>query len=212
MSELAVRERLRRQGWAAPGGLHDFAIRMLKIGLPILIGVLMAYMAMAPLARSGDISFILDKNRVEVAKERMRIQAAQYRGEDNRGRPFVIAAQSAVQSTSTDPTVDIRGMAAKILLDDGPATLRALAGRYNLETETVDVIGPILFTGPENFRLETRDVAVDLNARTLASRGPVDGTMRLGRFSADRIEADLGDRTVTLTGNARLHIVQSGRR
>jgi lipopolysaccharide export system protein LptC len=208
MSELALRERLRKQGWAAPGGAHDQLIRLLKIGLPVVIGLLMAYLAMAPLARTEDISFILDKNKVEVAKERMRIQAASYRGEDNKGRPFTIAAQSAVQSTSHDPTVDIRGMAAEILLDEGPAMLRAQTGRYNLQNETVEVIGPILFTGPEDYRLLTRDVVADLNARTLESHNRVEGTMRLGNFSADKLQASLADRTVTLTGNARLHIVQ----
>src|SRR5262245_10429287 len=59
MSELAVRDRYRRQGWAAPGGLHDRLIRVLKLALPALIGLLMAYLATAPLTRRQEISFIL---------------------------------------------------------------------------------------------------------------------------------------------------------
>ena len=211
MSELASGPAPRARSWAAPGSRHDTLVRFLKIALPALIGVLMAYLAMAPLSRSGDISFILDKNKVQVAKERLRVQAAQYQGRDSRGRPFVLAAQSAVQATSQQPIVEIAGMTARIQLEDGPAALRAERAVYNLESEKVAVIGPIRFTAPDGFRLLTRDVTVDLNARTLASRGPVEGVMPLGTFSADRLEANLADRRVTLVGNARMRIVQQRR-
>lgn len=212
MSELANQERFRKQNWAAPGGYHDFVIRFLKVALPAAIGVLMAFLAMAPLAKTHDISFILDKSKVDVARERMRVQAARYTGRDSQGRPFTIAAGSAVQSTSRDPIVDIRQMMAKIMLTDGPAALHAQRGRYNLETEKIAVIGPILFTGPEGYRLVTRDVSVDMDRRTLASQGRVEGSMPLGRFSADQLQANLAARSVTLDGNARLHIVQRGDR
>lgn len=212
MSELAVRERIVKRRWAAPGGFHDAVIQSLKIALPILIGLLTAYLALAPLSKTREISFILDKNKVAVAKERMRVRSASYQGQDNEGRPFTIRARSAVQATSRDPIVDIMGMDARIDLSDGPATLQADRGRYDLERETVDVIGPILFNAQDGYRLETRNVAVNLNDRTLVSNGRVEGRMPLGRFSADRMSANLPDRRVVLSGRARLHIVQGGLR
>jgi lipopolysaccharide export system protein LptC len=212
MSELAERERIVKRGWAQPGGFHDVVIHSLKIALPVLIGLLAAFLALAPLSKTREISFILDKNKVEVAKERMRVRAASYQGMDDQGRPFTIQADSAVQATSRDPIVDIEGMAARIALTDGPATLQANRGRYDLERETVDVIGPILFNSHDGYRLETRDVAVNLNSRTLTSRGQVEGSMPLGRFTADNLTADLPERRVVLNGRARLHIVQGGLR
>jgi lipopolysaccharide export system protein LptC len=208
MSETAARERIRKQGWAAPGGAHDFIVRLLKVLLPTAIGVLLAYLAMAPLQKQRDISFILDKNKVDVARERMRVESARYRGQDNRGRPFTIDASSAVQATSQNPIVEILGMSAEIGLESGPAALRAERGRYDMEAQTVDINGPILLTGADGYRLETRDVAVDLNSQQLASRGAVEGSMPLGRFSADKLEADLPEKKVVLTGRARLHIKQ----
>ena len=121
MSEAAVRERIRKQGWAAPGGLHDFLVRFLKIALPMSICVLLAFLAVAPLQKRQDFSFILDKNKVDVAKERMRVQPARYQGQDNLGRTFTIDAESAVQATSRDPIVEIMGMSAEIGLESGPA-------------------------------------------------------------------------------------------
>ena len=212
MSEAAIRERVRKQGWAAPGGLHDLLVRFLKVALPASIGVVLAYLAIAPLQRGQDFSFILDKNKVDVAKERMRVQKARYQGQDDKGRPFTIDAASAVQATSRDPIVDINGMSAEIRLESGPARIEAQKGRYNMDAERVDVIGPILFRAADGYRLETRDVAVDLNARSLESRGRVEGRMPLGSFSAGRMSADLPQKQVVLTGRARLHIKQGGLR
>ncbi|HEX8214632.1 MAG TPA: LPS export ABC transporter periplasmic protein LptC, partial [Allosphingosinicella sp.] len=125
MSELARRERLVKRSWAAPGSFHDALIRFLKILLPLLIVLLGAYLVLAPLNKGQEISFLLDKNKVDVAGERMRVEAAQYRGQDSAGRPFLIRANEAVQATSRDPVVDIMGMAAQITLTEGPAALVA---------------------------------------------------------------------------------------
>ena len=210
MSELADRERVVKRRWALPGGTHDRVIHILKLALPALIGVVLAFLAFAPLEEKQEVSFLLDKNKVGHAEEAMRVQAAQYRGMDDRGRPFVLNARGALQQSSADQVVQIRGITAQISLDNGPARLLAERGRYDMRSDQVDVMGPVRLTASDGYQLDTRDVAVDLRRRRLASRGSVDGRMSLGRFSADRLEANLPDRTVVLSGRARVHIVQGG--
>ena len=215
MSETALPALASARGgnsWAKPGSFHDLLIGVLKIALPAAVGVLLAYLALAPLSKGPEISFLLDKNKVETANEHMRVEAAQYRGQDSFGRPFVIRARSAVQATAQDPVVDISDMAAQIRLDSGPARIAADRARYDMSVQQVNVAGPILVTAADGYRLETRDVLVDLNQRSLQSRGPVDGRMPLGSFSASRFRADLPSRTVVLDGRARVHIVQGGLR
>jgi lipopolysaccharide export system protein LptC len=212
MSESAVVNRSRRQSWALPGSAHDRTVRIARMVLPTGVGVLAAFLAVAPLTMRGDVSFVLDKNKVAVAKERMRVTEALYRGEDSKGEPFSIHAGSAVQATSKDPVVRLNDLTARILLKEGPATLDAKAGHYNMDSEVVTVDGPLVFASSDGYRLATRDVAVSLKSRQLASGGPVDGQMPLGTFSANRISADLAARSVTLEGGARLHIVQRGGR
>jgi lipopolysaccharide export system protein LptC len=212
MSEAPAPPRRTRSGWARPGGAHDYLIKALKILLPAGVGVLLAYLLLSPLSKNREISFLLDKNKVDVAQERLKVQQAEYRGQDNKGRPFTIEAQRALQPSSADPVVQIEGMAARIQLDDGPASLEAQNGHYNMDTQKVDVLGPILFRAADGYRLETRDVAVDLNRSRLTSGKGVQGQMPLGRFTAGRMEVDLPSRTVVLTGRARLHIAQGGLR
>ncbi|HVF38159.1 MAG TPA: LPS export ABC transporter periplasmic protein LptC [Sphingomicrobium sp.] len=208
MSEAASRERAIKRHWAEPGSRHDRIVRATKFGLPLLIGGLVLLLAVAPFDQRGDVGFILDKNEVEKAQERMRVESARYVGEDNRGQKFVIIADRAVQQSSNVPVVMIEGMRARLDLARGPLGIAALKGRYDLEAEEVLVDGPVRVAGPDGYRLATRDVRIDLNKRTMQSSGPVSGSMELGEFSAGRLRADLGARTVSLEGGVRLKIRQ----
>jgi lipopolysaccharide export system protein LptC len=208
MSELASREREVKQRWAVPGSSHDRIIRFAKVALPSAVGVLVAFLALAPLDKSGEVSFILDKNEVENAPERMRVEQARYVGEDNRGQKFQIVANRAVQRSSDQPIVDIWGMLARFGLAQGPVTVAADHGRYNLDQQKVNVSGPVRVAGPEGEQLVTRNVTVDLKQNTLVGDGGVSGRMELGQFEAGRLRADLASRTIVLDGGARLKIVQ----
>ena len=210
MSEAATRGRAVKQRWAVPGSTHDRLVRWTKILLPSAVGVLVAVLALAPLEKKSDVSFILDKKKVQNAQEKMRIESAHYVGTDNKGQRFLITANNALQRTSAAPIVDINGMFAQLALEQGPLLIGANTARYNLDTQKVAIDGPVRVTGGDGYRLATRDVLVDLKQRKLASSGPVAGQMRIGSFQAGQLKADLGSRTVVLEGGARLKIVQGG--
>jgi lipopolysaccharide export system protein LptC len=208
MSDARSHEGAVKRGWALPGAAHDRLIGVLKIALPALIGLVVAFLVFAPLEDKQEVSFLLKKDEVGRAEERMSVQSAQYRGQDNNGRAFVLNAQRALQQSSTNPIVEMAGMSAELNLENGPARIEAGRARYNISQEQVQVIGPIQLSAADGYRMTTHDVGVDLRGRRLASQGAVQGQMPLGSFSGGRLEADLGTRTVVLTGRPRLHIVQ----
>lgn len=207
MSEVAARLRSQKRGWAHPGSSHDRIVRLGLILLPIGIGVLAAFLVVAPLMMGGDVSFVLDKNKVDVSPERLRIDAAEYRGADAKGRAFHLHAGSAVQRSSFEPIVKLNDLSAEIRLDTGPASLRAGRGHYDMTNQKVAIDGPLKFQTADGYVLNTHDATVDLKNRRLESGGAVTGNTRFGAFSADRLSADLEQRTVSLTGNARLRII-----
>jgi lipopolysaccharide export system protein LptC len=208
MPEASSRTRIVKQRWAEPGSAHDRLVRWTKILLPSAVGVLIAILALAPLDKRGDVSFILDKKKVQSAPERMRVEAARYAGTDDKGQTFVMTANRAIQPSSDNPLVNISGMFARLDQPRGPTLIAANQARYNLDTQKVAVDGPVRVAGTDGFRLNTRDVIVDLKQRQLSSAGPAAGEMRLGRFQAGQIHANLRDRTVVLDGGVRLKIVQ----
>lgn len=197
-----------KRRWAEPDSRHDRLVQWSKVVLPSAVGVLIAVLALAPLNKHGDVSFILDKKKVANSPERMRVESARYVGTDDKGQQFVIGAKQAIQRSSDVPVVDIRGMFARLALAQGPMVIAANQAQYDLDTQKVVIDGPVRVAGGDGYRLATRDVTVDMKSRQLKSGGPVSGEMRLGHFQAGELRADLGSRTVVLDHGARLKIVQ----
>src|SRR5437868_7683124 len=126
-----TKERAANQRWAEPGSAHDRLVKWTKIVLPSAVGVLIAILAVAPLDKKGDVSFILDKKKVQTAPERMRVEEARYTGTDDKGQLFQIVANRAIQRSSDTPLVDISGMSARLDQNQGPVLIAANQGRYN---------------------------------------------------------------------------------
>jgi lipopolysaccharide export system protein LptC len=208
MSEQADLERTQRQLWAMPGGRHDRLIRSMRVVLPSFIGVLLAVLAFSPFTGTQELSFVLDKDEVDLSRERMRLVEALYRGEDSKGRPFSLRAGSAVQKTSADPVLDMTSLSARIMLEDGPASILAQRGTYNLSKETMRVNGPLAVESP-GYNMVASNVELSLKNRSMQSFGPVSGRTKVGTFRAGRLSADLETRVVRLDGGVHLRIDQN---
>src|SRR5436305_14585142 len=125
MANGATRQRAANRRWAQPGSAHDRLIKWTKILLPSAAGVLLVGLALAPLDRKGGVSFSLDKEKVQSAPERMRVEEARYTGTDDKGELFEIVANRAIQPSSNTPLVDIDGMSARLNLQQGPMLIAA---------------------------------------------------------------------------------------
>ena len=200
-------QRRGRQRQAAPGGFHDRLIKILAIGLPMATGVIVAFLVITPLSPRSEVSFILDCDKVEQIDERLRIDNATYRGSDDQGRPFSLTAEEAVQRSSAEGIVRLDEVVARILLQDGPAQLRADGGAYTIDEEFLDVRGPVMLRATDGYSLTASGVSVNLREQLLVGDEGVTGAIPAGTFSADSLRVDLDSRTITLDGNARLRMV-----
>ena len=200
--------RFAKRSWARPGSAHDWLVGFFKIVLPLGVGAVLAYLLLSPLSKTKENSFLLDKKKVEMAHERLKTQEAEYRGVDDQGRPFTVQAQRAVQPTSASPLVNVTGMAAQLQLKEGPATVHADQGQYNIDKQQMQVQGPVHVQAANGYKLETRDVNIDLNTHKVTGRSGVEGSTNVGTFSAQNLESDIRNKSVVLTGRAHLHIAQ----
>ena len=207
MSQQADQIRDRRRAFAQPGGSLDKTVKTLAVVLPALVGAVAATMLIAPLGPRGEVSFLLDRNKVDTAADRLRVDNAMYRGSDNRGRPFSLTAGEAVQRSASEPIVQLSDLTARMLLSEGPAVLLAPAGRYNNEEQLVSIDAVVRFAAADGYRMTVRNVSVDLPGRSVVGAGGVEGAIPAGTFSANSIRADLDARVLTLSGNARLRMV-----
>jgi lipopolysaccharide export system protein LptC len=153
------------------------------------------------------VSFLLDRNKVATAADRLRVDNAMYRGRDDKDRPFSLTAGEAVQRSASVPIVELADLTARMQLTEGPAVLLAPAGSYNIDEQLVAVDGMVRFATSDGYRMNVRNVSIDLPRRMVIGSGGVEGTIPAGAFSANTIRADLDARVLTLAGNARLRMV-----
>lgn len=206
MTQAADRIRTKRQHFAAPGSSLDKIVRFLAVALPAAVGVIAAMMLITPLSPRGEVSFLLDRNKVAVADDRLRVDNAMYRGEDSNGRPFSLVAGEAVQQSNAVPIVLLEDLTARMVLSEGPAVLTAPRGSYAIDDEQVGIPGVVQFTASDGYQFLARNVTIDLPSRSLVGDGQVSGQIPAGTFSADSMHADLDARTISLDGNARLNM------
>jgi lipopolysaccharide export system protein LptC len=203
---VVISDLTRRQQAALPGSSKDRIFGVLKIALPAAAVVVLATIIAWPLVSAQEFSFLLAKDQVEMATERLRINNAVYRGETANGEAFVISAGGAVQRTSALPIVELIALNAKLKMEDGPATVTAPAGRYFIETDMLQITGPVRFDSASGFSLVSQTVDVDLNARTVVTTHPVTGVLPIGNFRASSLTADIQGRNVVLDGGVHLRI------
>ncbi|OYU36290.1 LPS export ABC transporter periplasmic protein LptC [Novosphingobium sp. PASSN1] len=204
MTQQADSLRGRRQRFAAPGGFHDRMVRLVAVGMPTIIGALLAVLVIAPFSPRGEISFLLDRNKVAMVTDRLRVVSAMYRGQDDNGRNFSVTAGSAVQHSEAKDEVEMRDITARVMLTDGPASLTTGAGVYDFGKQEIVVPTPVNFETSDGYRMVTGGADIDIGKRRLVSQGRAEGRIPAGTFSADRISADLEARTIKLDGHARL--------
>lgn len=197
----------RRRAFAAPGGSHDRLVRFLAKWLPAAIGVVAAVMILSPLFQRGEVNFLLDRNKVDVTTKRLSVDNATYRGIDNQNRPFTVTAGSAVQRTAAVPVVEMKNLNAHIELTDGPAEISASGGLFDHSIDQLAAQGDVNVRAPGGFDLVASGVTIDLRNRMVTGSAGVHGAVPSGTFAADRIVANLDERTVALEGNARLRMV-----
>ncbi|MEO1969199.1 MAG: LPS export ABC transporter periplasmic protein LptC [Sphingomonadaceae bacterium] len=206
-TEQAKQLRHTRKHFAEPGGSHDRLVKFLAMALPMGVGVVAALMVVTPLSPRGEVSFLLDRKKVAVVNERLSSSAALYRGTDNKGQPFSLSAGNAIQRSSEEGIVRMQNLVASILLPDGPARLQAPGGTYNIANEMVRVPGTVQMTAADGYAMMVSNVSINLADRLVTGQGGVSGSTPAGTFSANRLEADIAARTLSLIGNARLHMI-----
>ncbi len=213
MSAAAEASRAKLRHWARSRGAHERRMRLLQLVLPALVGALAAVLLLAPFNQRGELSFLLAKDEIDIAPQRLFVDRAVYRGRDNQGRAFTLTAASAIQRSTADQTVRIEQLDAGIELADGPAQLTAPRATYDPATDIVDAPAGLSLATSDGFSLDSSGVTVDLDRRRMQSSGSrVSGRLPIGSFSAARMSADLDSRVIRLDGGARMRIDQGAAR
>jgi lipopolysaccharide export system protein LptC len=185
-------------------------MRFLKVVLPAGVGLLLAYLLLSPLSKEKEISFLLDKNKVDGPR------AAEDSGGrisrlDDEGRAFSIDAGPSGAGEIERPGRRHRRNGGAHPARRGPATITAdrAATIWTAEGRRARARScspPPTATGSRPATSPSTSTAISRQRRR--SRGQ-DAARPLHRRAHDRRSASAAG---VLTGRARLHIEQGGLR
>lgn len=194
-----------RQLSMLPGSPLDRRIALLKRALPVSAAALFVIVLAMTFSQTNELSFMVSRDKVQPANERIRAEDSVYRGVDQSGRPFSVRAGSAIQRSAAVAEVELTGISATMALPNGPAVIAAPSGRLELGSSLLTVAGPVN-AKQAGFTIGSGAVTIDLTRGTAASNLPVAGRIPIGAFRAGGLTADIGAESVTLTGGVALRI------
>lgn len=191
---------------------YDRYVAAMRIGLIAAAVLLTVLLALWPLLREGESSFVLNEETMRSAAEKIQILRPRYEGTDSLNRLFAITAERAEQSSPDDPTVLLESIAARMELGEGrSATATADDGVYDTDREVLQVPESMHLTTSDGYRLDAQEATVDLVNKMIVSDRPVEGEGPLGHIKANRFTIDIDARKAVFEGDVRMRTTPARR-
>lgn len=140
-----------------------------------------------------------------------RVVEPRFQGTDERGRPYTLSADSALQEAGSD-RIRLAQPRGDVTLEDGAwVMLQADAGVFHRDVRVLDLTGNVALFHDSGYEVRTDSAAVDLNAGSshgdepVSAQGPA-GTLDAVGFSL----TDRGD-VIVFKGPARMVLVPEAR-
>jgi len=191
---------------------YDRYIAVMRIVLIAAALSLTALLALWPLLREGESSFVLNEETMRSAADRVEILQPRYEGTDSLNRLFSVSAKRAEQSSPDDPTVMLEGIAARMELGESQeAAAAAQGGIYDTDREVLQVPGKMELSTSDGYRLESRAATIDLVNKMVVSDQPVEGEGPLGHIEANRFTIDIDGRKAVFEGDVRMRTIPARR-
>ena len=182
-------------------------VTLMKRSLTISAGAIIAIVIIfALLPRQSDkVSFAYEKmgridNDLAMLKPRLT-------GSDQRGNPFVITADAAIQQGSNSRKVALKKVEADLTLDkDRWLNASATQGFFDMEKNWLRLSGGIAVFSGDGYELHTAQAEVDLKKGVFRGPGEVTGQGPMGTLRADTFELDHRTMQLVLRGHVHMTI------
>lgn len=205
----ATRWTPRRPPQFTVGRRYGLFVAVMKVALPALAVALILVLVVWPQLNPGREGFAIDLSDLSVGQpETLTVLNARFSGLDEKNQPFLVTADVASQAPDDENLITMELPKADITLEDGAwMALTAREGRYDRESEVLDLIGQVDFFHDRGYELHTEAVQMDLQTGTAIGRKPVTGHGFFGEVQAEGFDLfERGDRII-FTGMSRLLIL-----
>lgn len=188
-----------------------WAVRVLKLGLPLLAAGLFALIVFWPDidGRDGRLSF----RRVAIpAPEALQVVAPRYQGLDEMSRPYTVTARSGrgARDEGAREIVVLDQPKADILLTDGGwVYLESRAGQYDRQASLLDLEGEVTVFHDNGMMFRTQQARVQVQEGWARGQTPTRAQGPFGTIHSEGFE--LTERGAVIIFTGRAHAVLEAR-
>lgn len=130
-------------------------------------------------------------------------------GSDDKGNPFVITADAAIQDPKNTKRASLKNIEADVAMSGGSwVNARAKTGHVDMGAGKLELTGGIDLYSDNGYELHTERAFIDLGKSVAVGDRPVTGRGPLGAISADSFQADRETSRILLTGHVRMTIMR----
>ena len=185
---------------------YSMFVGLMKVVLPAMAAALILLVIAWPQLTKDRSRFTLGvANLGQDQIETLSMLNARYDGIDDKNRPFTLSADVATQSPRNDQIVDLELPKADMTMTDGAwLALTARAGRYNRESEQLDLAGNVSLFHDKGFELRTEYARIDLKRGIATGDQPVEGQGGAGTINAEGFRVSDRGQRILFTGRSHL--------
>ncbi|MEY4965548.1 MAG: hypothetical protein RL274_1131 [Pseudomonadota bacterium] len=182
--------------------------RVLSLGAFLIIAAVLAFFFVQRQPRQLAMSYEkLGRIENDLAMVKPRLTGA-----DDRGNPFVITADMAVQDSKNTRKASLKNLEADLALDKNSwINARARAGMVDMAAGKLELTGGIDVFTDTGYELHSKTAAMDLKQSVVHGHEPVTGQGPDGTLRADSFHADRNTNLLTLSGNVQMTLHGSGK-
>ena len=190
-------------------GRYSNFVSLMKIALPLgaflLLAVILFYSGVFSGKNELDTAF----REIDTQPNDLRMVSPRVAGVTGDGTPYVVTADNATQDPSEPGFVTFDNIQADVKADDEEnwLSLTASRGRYNSETQMLDLTQKIDIFTTWGYEMHGDEAVVDFDRGTLKSETEVQGHGPLGTLRADRMSADHATQALRFDGNVKMLIL-----
>jgi lipopolysaccharide export system protein LptC len=181
-------------------------VALMKLALPVAALGLLLLVSTWPRLESVFQSVHLTPPRFDADEARdLRMVQARYSGFDRENRPYVITADVARQSPSSDDLIAMEGPKGTLTTATGGwVELTAVTGVYRSQVQLLDLFGDVHVSRDKGEQFESDNAHVDMKAGSAGGDDPVTGHGPFGEATGDGFRIFDHGSTMILTGHATL--------
>jgi len=139
------------------------------------------------------------------------MEQPRYMGKDERGRPFVLTAETATQDTKDKRQITLMTLQADLTLTDGTwITVSADRGLYHQGRKTLDLTGNIDVFSDKGYEFHGQAARIDLATNVVTSADPVRGQGPFGLLSANAMKIFNKEQKIEFSKGVRMTLFPGG--